>query len=157
MQRYEARAQVAIAADAETIWNVLTHFVRYPEWNPFLRRVTVAGDLAVGTRVRLEVAWSSGRKATALDVITAFSPPNGTTPGQLDWRFAGRMARLGLLSMHRRQRLTQSPHGCLYETWEQGDGLLVGMVPFAAIRDGFQRHVQALKKRCEAPPWAATG
>jgi hypothetical protein len=35
----ELHSQIEIAAPAERVWQVLTDFAAYPEWNPFIRRV----------------------------------------------------------------------------------------------------------------------
>ena len=35
----ELRSQIEIEAPADRVWQVLTDFATYPEWNPFIRRV----------------------------------------------------------------------------------------------------------------------
>ena len=49
---WEAEHSLEIAAGASTVWQLLTELERYPEWNPYSRRVD--GKLAVGEVVRVE-------------------------------------------------------------------------------------------------------
>lgn len=49
----EIRTEFEIAASPARAWRVLTDFQRYPEWNPFLVRLT--GAPRTGTRVDVHV------------------------------------------------------------------------------------------------------
>ncbi|HVI77210.1 MAG TPA: SRPBCC domain-containing protein [Candidatus Acidoferrum sp.] len=53
-------SQIDIDASAECVWDILTDFASYPQWNPFIRRI--GGELKVGERleVRLEPPDSRG-------------------------------------------------------------------------------------------------
>jgi uncharacterized protein YndB with AHSA1/START domain len=54
----ELHSQIEINASAERVWRLLTDFASYPQWNPFIRRIS--GELTTGERleVRLE-PWDS--------------------------------------------------------------------------------------------------
>jgi hypothetical protein len=56
----ELHSQIEIDASAERVWDILTDFASYPQWNPFIRRIS--GALKVGERleVRLEPPDSRG-------------------------------------------------------------------------------------------------
>ena len=56
----ELHAEIEIDAGAERVWDILTDFASYPQWNPFIRRI--GGELEVGKRleVRLEPPDSRG-------------------------------------------------------------------------------------------------
>src|SRR5919199_4023378 len=56
----ELHSEIEIAASAERVWDILTDFASYPQWNPFIRRIS--GELEVGARlqVRLEAPDSRG-------------------------------------------------------------------------------------------------
>jgi hypothetical protein len=56
----ELHSEIEIAASPERVWDVLTDFATYPQWNPFIRRIS--GELGVGGRleVRLEPPDSRG-------------------------------------------------------------------------------------------------
>ncbi|MCA9643445.1 MAG: SRPBCC domain-containing protein, partial [Myxococcales bacterium] len=49
----EVRTQIEIAASREEVWEVLTDFARYPEWNPVI--VSVKGDLRAGANVDIKI------------------------------------------------------------------------------------------------------
>ncbi len=49
-------AEIEIAADAETVWEVLTDVSGWPGWNPDVKSVTVEGEVAEGTTFR----WKTG-------------------------------------------------------------------------------------------------
>jgi len=46
----EVFSEIEIQATADRVWQVLTDFARYPEWNPFIRRIS--GEPKEGTRLR---------------------------------------------------------------------------------------------------------
>jgi hypothetical protein len=48
--------EIEIAADPETVWDVLTRFEAWPEWNPDVKSVAIEGEVAEGTQFR----WKSG-------------------------------------------------------------------------------------------------
>lgn len=49
-----------INAPVDQVWNVLTDFDRFPEWNPVIRRVE--GRLAVGEAVRMTASSPDGEQ-----------------------------------------------------------------------------------------------
>ena len=56
----ELHSQIEINASAERVWQLLTDFASYPQWNPFIRRIS--GEPTTGERlqVRLEPPESRG-------------------------------------------------------------------------------------------------
>jgi hypothetical protein len=56
----ELHSQIEIDASPERVWDILTDFASYPQWNPFIRHIS--GALKVGERleVRLEPPDSRG-------------------------------------------------------------------------------------------------
>jgi hypothetical protein len=83
----ELFAMVEIDAPAERVWQILTDFRRYPEWNPFMPRV--AGEAA--RRAELEVlVQPDGAKALRLKPrIVTFRPPR-----EMRWRWLARLPGL---------------------------------------------------------------
>jgi hypothetical protein len=45
----ELHSEIEIQAPAERVWQVLTDFAAFPEWNPFMRRVS--GQIKTGARL----------------------------------------------------------------------------------------------------------
>ena len=56
----EVRAEIEIAAPPERVWQVLSDFGAYSEWNPFIR--SIVDDAEVGSRlsVRIEPPGARG-------------------------------------------------------------------------------------------------
>src|SRR5918995_2823076 len=45
----QIQTEIEIDATPEQVWDVLTDFAAYPEWNPFIQRI--AGDVMVGAKL----------------------------------------------------------------------------------------------------------
>ena len=45
----ELNSEIEINASSETVWNLLTDTSKFPEWNPFIRRLS--GELKVGQKL----------------------------------------------------------------------------------------------------------
>jgi uncharacterized protein YndB with AHSA1/START domain len=74
-------SEIEIAAPAETVWEVLTAFDRWPSWNPDVKSMSMQGGLAEGSVFR----WKAG-PGTITSTIGRVEPPRliawtGTTLG----------------------------------------------------------------------------
>ena len=56
----ETRAEIEIAAPAARIWQTLTDFSGYGEWNPFITQLALAGELGEGATLRVFVSLPEG-------------------------------------------------------------------------------------------------
>ncbi|VVB87011.1 Polyketide cyclase / dehydrase and lipid transport [uncultured archaeon] len=45
----ELRTEIEIQASADRVWQILTDFASFPEWNPFIRRAK--GETVKGARI----------------------------------------------------------------------------------------------------------
>lgn len=145
-------AEAVIDAPLDLVWSVMLDVERYPEWNPFVRRVECAGAPHVGQPLRLHVTWANGRGNVSPERITVLEPPSGERPrtATLGYVYEGLPARLGLVRGIRWQRLTQEPGGpTRYATVEEFRGPLVRLAGPARVADGFARHAAALRSRAE--------
>jgi uncharacterized protein YndB with AHSA1/START domain len=50
----ELRTEIDIAAPPARVWEVLTDFARYHEWNPFI--TSISGELVVGEELAITVS-----------------------------------------------------------------------------------------------------
>jgi hypothetical protein len=137
-------AAIDIDAPAERVWQVVSDFARYPEWNPFI--VRAAGVPRVGERLDITIAAPGMRPATfrprVLDV----------EPGRLI-RWKGEFKLPGLFDG--RHALIVDPlddERSRFTTHEDVSGILLPFLGrvMAASQQGFELMAQAVKERAEA-------
>ena len=147
------RATVSIDAPLESVWAVMMDTAAYGEWNPFLFRAECPSPPKPGDPIVLHVRWPNGRTTRSPERISLVEPPhqgNGELRATLAYVYEGLPARLGLVKGTRFQRLTQAPGGpTVYDTVEEFSGPLVRLAGPGRVADGFRRHAEALKARCE--------
>jgi hypothetical protein len=81
------RSAIEIRAPLETVWQVLTDFAAYPEWNPHIR--LVRGKPGPNRRISIHSAPPGGRGIRFRPRITSWQPPN-----ELRWKVAFLSPRL---------------------------------------------------------------
>lgn len=134
---------VDIDAPVERVWEILTDFKRYGEWNPFTTRVDA--NLEVGASVELHVVLGPlrVRQTVRIEAIEA--------PVSLVWGMS--MGASWLLTARREQRLEMLDESrCRYLTTDAFHGPLtppVALVWGGAVRRGFNAMAVALKARAE--------
>ena len=69
-----ASGDIEIAAAPEAVWDVLTHFDRWSDWNPDVRWVSMSGPATVGSTFR----WRAG-PGTITSTVQRFEPPRRIT------------------------------------------------------------------------------
>jgi hypothetical protein len=81
-------------------------------------------------------------------------PPHeqgGVRRATLAYVYEGLPSKLGLVKGTRYQRVWQQPGGpTQYDTVEEFSGPLVWLAGPKRVEDGFRRHADALRKRCES-------
>jgi hypothetical protein len=66
---YEIRTEIAISAPPSRVWEVLTDFSHYPDWNPFI--LELKGDVRLGATIRYHFEFPRGiRIWTAAKILT---------------------------------------------------------------------------------------
>jgi hypothetical protein len=150
----DPRASVEIDAPLGEVWAVMLDTAAYAEWNPFVVRAECAAAPRVGDPIVLHVRWARGRSTTSPERISVIDPPHdagdGVRRATLAYVYEGLPAKLGLVRGTRFQRLTQHPGGpTVYDTVEEFSGPLVKLAGPRRVEDGFRRHAEALKRRCE--------
>jgi len=68
----EIRTEIDIKASPEKVWEVLTDFNNFPQWNPFIRQIN--GDPKVGTKLKIHLHTSSGKSRTYRPTVTKVEP-----------------------------------------------------------------------------------
>lgn len=138
---------IAIDAPPERVWEVLTDFDRYAEWNPFMR---VVGRANEGARLTVELHPPEGRE-------TAFRPTVTRSDYGRAFEWVGHLGVPGLFDGEHRFVLEPGADGerttLTHAKTFRGvlSGVLYGMVG-ADTEAGFRQMNDALKARAETPP-----
>jgi hypothetical protein len=142
----QLRSEIEIDAPPERVWAVLTDFPAYPEWNPFIRRIS--GELREGAKLELQIQPPGAR-------ATTFKPTVRAVETNRELRWLGRLLMPGIFDGEHsfviepreggRSRFVQS---------ERFGGFLVGFFKgtLAKTQGGFEQMNAALKARVERPP-----
>jgi hypothetical protein len=137
-------AAVEIDAPAERVWQVVSDFARYAEWNPFI--VRAAGEPRVGERLDITIT------APGMKPVSFRPRVLDVEPGRLI-RWKGEFKFPGLFDG--RHALIVDPldgERSRFTTHEDVTGILL---PFtgkvmAASQQGFELMARAVKERAEA-------
>ena len=135
---------IDIDASAAAIWRVLTDFPAYPEWNPFIRRIT--GEAKVGARLEVTVQPVNRKPMT-------FKPTVLVVDAGRELRWLGHALLPGIFDGEHAFIIEAATRGCRLRHEETFSGLLVPAFG-AMLGDtarGFESVNVALKKRVEDP------
>ena len=143
----QLHTEIEIDASAKRVWELLTDFASYPEWNPFIR--SIGGQPAPGERLRARLEPPGGRAMT-------FEPKVLTAEPNCELRWLGHLLVPGLFD---------GEHSFIIQPLEddrvrfvQREAFRGLLVPLFArsleskTRRGFEEMNRALKGRAEAAP-----
>jgi hypothetical protein len=68
----ELRSEIEIEASAERVWQLLTDFAHFPQWNPFIRRAS--GDVRRGQRLEVNIQPSGANGMTFRPTVLKAEP-----------------------------------------------------------------------------------
>ncbi len=137
-------ASTEIDAPAERVWQVVSDFARYPEWNPFI--VRAAGEQRPGARLAVRIVAPGVRAVTFRPRVLDLQP------GRLI-RWKGRLLLPGLFDG--RHALSVDPLGdgrARFTTHEEVTGILLPFLGkvMKASQEGFAQMAAAVKARAES-------
>ncbi len=107
------RRDIQIAASPEVVWEVLTDFDRWPEWNPEVKSMSYEGPLEPGSVFR----WKAG-PGTIVSTLEEIDRPR-----YVRWR--GRTMTIGAIH---EWRLDERDGGTRVETEESFSGVLARLL-----------------------------
>lgn len=55
----EIKAEIKILASAEKVWNIISEFQNYSQWNPIIKKIT--GEPKVGTKIGVHLTTVGGK------------------------------------------------------------------------------------------------
>jgi hypothetical protein len=140
----EVSAEIEIEAPADRVWEVLTDFAKFPEWNPFIRQMS--GEVRTGAQLQVQLGPTGGR-------VMSFKPKmvNVETNREMSW--LGRLLIPGLFTgEHSFTIEALDEKGVRFVQHEKFTGLLVPFMAKSLDKDtkrGFEEMNQALKERAE--------
>jgi hypothetical protein len=140
----QLRTQVDIDATAERVWQVLTDFGAYPQWNPFMTQVS--GTPTQGERLTIRMRPEGGRAMT-------FRPTVREAVAQRRLRWLGHLLVPGIFDGE--HCFTIEPRdegGVRLVQQEDFRGVLVPLLSRSLDRrtlPAFERMNQAIKQRAE--------
>lgn len=103
MEALEAKTNVR--AQPETVWDVLTDFAHYPNWNPYI--TALSGEPQCGVTLRATYSELEKRPRTFRSTVTAVEPMR-----RLVWRRS--LVIRGLLDVQDEFRLLPHPSGTTF-------------------------------------------
>lgn len=68
----ELRSEIEIKASAERVWQLLTDFAHFPQWNPFIRRAS--GNVKLGERLDVYMQPSGANGMTFRPTVLNAEP-----------------------------------------------------------------------------------
>jgi hypothetical protein len=142
----QLRAQIDIQATPERVWQVLTDFGAYPQWNPFMTRAD--GTPHPGEHLTIRLQPVDGRAVTFRPTVLEATPA-------VRLRWLGHLLVPGIFDGE--HRFTIQPLGdgqVRLVQQEDFRGLLVPLLAASLDRHtlpAFQQLNQALKRRAEQP------
>ncbi len=135
--------EIIIHTSAEKVWNILTDFEKFPEWNPFI--LSLEGKPNVGERLKATLKNGKGTSVFLPKVLVV--DPNKT----FEW--LGSLPVPGLFNGQHHFRIESiGENQVRFVQGEQFSGLLAGMLMKMIGEEtikGFASMNQALKERAE--------
>ncbi len=134
---------ITIGAPPKRVWQVLTDFDAYSEWNPFIR--AASGKLARGGSLQVTISPPGGRAMTFKPILTALRS------NQLV-RWKGQLLMPGLFDGDHQFRMRPTRAGTEFEHEELFTGILPALMSdhaFKRIERGFILMNEALRKQAE--------
>jgi hypothetical protein len=135
--------ETQINAPPERVWDVLTDFVSYPEWNPFI--ISIEGSLVEGSRLQVRLQPPGARGINMQPTILAMVPRQ-----ELKW--LGHFLVPGVFDGEHHFLVSHLDDGSTRFTQEEHfKGVLVPLTGnlLRKTEAGFEQMNQALKERTE--------
>jgi len=142
----ELRTELVIDAPPERVWEVLTDFRAYQEWNPFISRI--GGELSVGQKLSVTLSPPEGRDWSFRPSVLVCDAPR-------ELRWLGHLWFKGLFDGEHFFQCHEAEDGqTRFVHGENLNGLLVKHVlpMITNVQRGFVYMNQALKRRVESRP-----
>jgi hypothetical protein len=141
----ELHTSIEIDSTPERVWEILTDFPSYPEWNPFIR--SIAGEVVPGAELRVRIQPPGGRAMRFTPTVLEAAP-------QRELRWLGHLFVPRLFDGEHRFHIEAVGEGRVrFAQAERFTGVLVPLLArtLDPTRRGFEAMNEALKRRAEQP------
>lgn len=135
--------EIQIAVSPEVVWSILTDFEKYPDWNPFIKKVT--GKVSEGEQLQVTIHDPKGQ-----DLIFKSTVKSVIKYAEFSW--LGCFLFPGIYDGEHIFTITKNEDGCLFVQKEIFSGLLVPLLWGSLNKDtraAFVLMNNALKQRAE--------
>ena len=141
----EIRTEITINASADRVWNVLTDFASFPQWNPFI--TSAEGELTPGQTLIIRLQSPGGKGMT-------FKPKVLVAEPNKELRWLGRLGMPGIFDGEHYFVIEAADDGGIrFVQGERFRGILVPILGILGMlkntQQGFTNLNQALKARAE--------
>lgn len=141
----QLQTEIEINTSPERVWQVLTDFENYPNWNPFIK--SISGKQEVGESLATEIMPPNRD-------LMKFKPKILTLEPNRELRWLGSAALKGIFDGEHYFKITDLENGSVrFEHGERFTGILIPFMPklFKDTKLGFEQMNEAFKKECEKP------
>jgi hypothetical protein len=134
---------IDIAAPPSRVWEILSDFSRYPEWNPFI--TSLSGQMQVGAKLKVHMKPPGKAGMTFNAIVDAAEP-------EREFRWTSKFLANGVLDGYYYFRLEPSGSGTRFQHGQRFMGRLVRRFDarLSATEQGFAAMNSRLKQRAEA-------
>ena len=136
----EIRTEIRIHASREKVWQILTDFQNYPNWNPFIK--AVEGTVKPGEKIRVRIEPPGAKGMT-------FKPKVLTVSHNQEFKWLGNLLIPGLFDGEHKFELIENEDGSTtFIQSEKFSGILVPLLKKQLqnnTRKGFEAMNQKLK------------
>jgi hypothetical protein len=140
----ELHSEIEIQAPAERVWQALTDFAAFPEWNPFMRRAS--GQIKTGAKLDIYLQPTGGSGMRFRPTVLKAEPNR-------ELRWLGHLLIPGLFDGEHILKIEPlGPDRVRFIQHEIFKGLLVPVLASSLDKDtlrGFEEMNRALKARAE--------
>lgn len=137
----EIRTEIIIRSKPEKIWDILTDFENYPNWNPFI--IFVEGKVEEGNQITVRIAPPGGK-------TMIFRPTIITRTENQELKWLGTVLFKGLFDGEHTFKLKDNGDGTVtFAHSEQFRGIFTGLFNPEKTISGFKEMNRKLKELAE--------
>jgi hypothetical protein len=138
----QVETSIEIAATPDQVWEVLTNFDAYPEWNPFIKEISGTPEVGETLSVRVEPLHADATPMT-------FTPKVLVADASREFRWIGRLIIPGIMDGEHYFVLEATADGTRLIHGEKFRGILDYFIDMSVMNQSFNAMNEALKARAE--------